>query len=205
MEANPEDVLATWFGEGVASPERVTERARLWFAGDPAFDALLRERFAGLPARAQRGELDAWKESARSALALVLVLDQLPRNLYRDTAECFAYDGQACAVAAAAMARGFDAELTPLEATFLYLPLEHAEDIGSQEQCVSLFGALLGRAPEALHPQFEQFLAYAERHRDVIRRFGRFPHRNAALGRASTPEEIGYLDSGGERFGGSEK
>lgn len=205
METNPEGVLATWFGEGPASPVRVAERARLWFAGDPAFDALLSERFGGLPARARRGELDAWKKSARSALALVLVLDQLPRNLYRNTAESFAYDGQACAVAAEAMARGLDAELTPLEAMFLYLPLEHAEDIDSQEQCVSLSGALLERAPEALCPQFEEFRSYARRHRDVIRRFGRFPHRNAVPGRPSTPEEIAYLDSAGERFGGSEK
>jgi uncharacterized protein (DUF924 family) len=160
-------------------------------------------RFGELPERALAGELDAWNAQPRSALARVLVLDQFPRNLYRGTAQCFQYDPRACEVAVMALERGYDSELTPLEATFLYLPLEHAEDISTQDRCVSLFRRLLDRAAVGLRPQFENFLAFAIRHREVIDRFGRFPHRNAALGRPTTNNERSFLESGGDTFGGA--
>ena len=199
----PESVLGFWFGDGLDSPESVTERCRLWFQGDPSFDGQIRERFDGLPSRAQQGSLDSWQGQPRSSLALVLVLDQFPRNLFRGTSQCFAYDGLAHEIALAALERGFDTALAPLEATFLYLPLEHAEDLESQERCVSLFRGLLDRAPVELRPQFESFLSYATRHQEVIERFGRFPHRNAVLGRSSTSEELSYLEAGGDTFGGA--
>ena len=128
------------------------------------------------------------------------MLDQFPRNLYRGSPRSFAYDSAALDVCRAALARGLDSQLHPLEAVFLYLPLEHAEDLAMQEQCVSLFCRLVARAPAQLSEQFESFAGYAERHHAVIEQFGRFPHRNAALGRQSTPAEISYLRSGGESF-----
>jgi uncharacterized protein (DUF924 family) len=116
-------------------------------------------------------------------------------------ARCFEFDALAREVAEAALARGDDRALAPLEAVFLYLPFEHAEDLGAQDRCVALFAGLLGRAPAALRPQFESSIAYADQHREVIRRFGRFPHRNVCLGRASTDAERAYLASGGETWG----
>lgn len=201
MSVTPESVLGFWFGDGPDSPEAAAARRILWFGGDPSFDERIRKRFEGLPSRALRGGLDAWQQGARSSLALVLVLDQFPRNLYRGTAKAFAYDPLAREIAVAALGNRIDTELAPLEATFLYLPLEHSEDIEAQERCVSLFRKLLERAPVDQHPQVEASLSYAIRHREVIGRFGRFPHRNAVLGRPSTSEEISYLEAGGETFG----
>lgn len=201
MSPTPESILACWFGDDLVSPEAIAARIRIWFSGDPAFDEQLRERFDGLPDRALRGELDSWRGEARTCLALVLVVDQLPRNLYRGTERCFAYDSLALEVATTALRSGFDAELSPMEAAFLYLPLEHSEDLTAQDRCVALFRNLVDCAPAALQPQLEYSLEFAIRHREVIRRFGRFPHRNKALARASTPEELDYLESGGESWG----
>ena len=201
--ADPEAVLAFWFGDDVVAletPEALGPRVAVWFAPDPAFDARIRDRFADLPGRAWAGEFDAWRDDARATLALVLILDQFPRNLYRGQAESFAFDPLAYEVAVGAIARGFDAQVSPIEAMFLYLPLEHAEDADAQNRCVTLIDGLIGRCTAALQPQFESFRSYAVRHRDVIERFGRFPHRNALLGRAATTEEVAYLEAGGETF-----
>lgn len=201
MSTTADALLDCWFGDDLTTPESVARRNLLWFRGDAGFDEQLRGRFADLPPRAQRGELDDWRTSPRSNLALVLTLDQLPRNLYRGTARCFEFDALAREIADAALARGDDRMLAPVEAIFLYLPFEHAEDSIAQDHSVALFEALVARAPGALRPQFESSLAYAEQHREVIRRFGRFPHRNACLGRESTDAERAYFDSGGETWG----
>lgn len=201
MTATAEALLDCWFGDDIESPEAVAKRNLLWFRGGAEFDALLCERFAELPARAVQGELDSWRDATRTNLALVLVLDQLPRNLYRGMARCFEFDALAREVAEAALARGDDRALAPLEAVFLYLPFEHAEDLDAQERCVALFASLQERVPATLRPQFETSIAYANQHREVIRRFGRFPHRNSCLGRASTDAERAYLASGGETWG----
>lgn len=205
MSATPEAVLEFWFGDALDSPEAVTARSEIWFGGDPSFDERIRESFGDLPSLALRGGLDSWREAARSSLALVLVLDQFPRNLYRDRAEAFAYDPLGLEVAVAAIKRRFDTELAPLEASFLYMPLEHSEDIELQDRCVALFEGLLERAPASQQAQFDLSLSFAIRHREVIRRFGRFPHRNAALARQSTHEERSYLESDGDPFGGAAK
>jgi len=199
----PEDVLSFWFADDVHSPEGVAACCRRWFESDPAFDERVRGRFGELPARALRGELHAWRAEPRSTLALVLTLDQLPRNLYRGTAACFAYDAAALDLAVFALEREDDFELAPLEAMFLYLPFEHTEDPAAQDRSVSLFRGLVDRASPPLRPQFESFLEYAVRHCEVIERFGRFPHRNATLGRESTDDERAYLEAGGETFGGA--
>ena len=163
-----------------------------WFTKDPGLDAACA---AFVPTRqaARDGVLDGWAETPRGALALLILLDQMSRNLFRDSAEAFAADPQAHAIASAALARGFDAALTPVELVFVYLPFEHAETLADQDLSVRLF--------EALAPiEGAEVVRYAHRHRDVIRRYGRFPHRNAALGRTCTPEELAYLAEPGAGF-----
>jgi uncharacterized protein (DUF924 family) len=196
-----EDILAFWFADALASPERAGERVQLWFRKNEAFDREISRRFGSAPELAAQGQLASWRGEPSSALALVLVLDQFPRNLYRGSARAFEFDRFALEVALAAIARQFDSALHPVQASFLYLPLEHAEDIGQQERAVQLFEPLTARTPVELRPLIENFASYARRHRDVIRRFGRFPHRNTTLGRKSTPAEVAYLESGGDRFG----
>jgi uncharacterized protein (DUF924 family) len=164
-----------------------------WFAGDPAahrkewfektaeFDAAC-TRFGDALYDAKAGAFDHWTETPRGALALIILLDQFSRNLHRNSSEAFAADHTARQVARTAVARGFDQELSAVERIFIYLPFEHSEDLADQDASVRLFTSL-----------GEQMTRYAEDHRDVIRRFGRFPHRNAALRRASTPDELAYL------------
>lgn len=200
VAADFNDILTFWFGDALDSPEQVAEQSELWFQQSDSFDAQISARFRDLPELAARGELDAWQGQERSALALVLVLDQFPRNLHRGTARAFAYDPLACRLALDAIDRGFDDRVHPLEASFFYLPLEHAEDLALQTRCLELFGRLLRRAPEWLQPRLEDSLGYAQRHFDVIERFGRFPHRNAILKRPSSADETAFLEAGGDTF-----
>lgn len=200
--ADPEALLEFWFGDDLSSSEAVSERSKQWFASDDAFDGEIRARFGDWPARALADEFASWTDTHRGALALVLALDQLPRNLYRDSAKAFAFDERACALALRAIEDGADSALHPIEAAFLYLPLEHAEDRALQARCVELFDALRARAPEQYAEQLAQYLDYAQRHRAIIDRFGRFPHRNGALGREPTDDETRWLEEGGDRFGG---
>lgn len=170
----PETVLDYWYGPAMAPH---------WFSSTPAIDADIRERFEGLWRRVAAGELDAWADSPEGALALAIVLDQFPLNMYRGRAESFATEQRAVAVAKAAVARGFHLGLAPERRLFLFMPLMHSEAPDDQDLSVSLFqsSGLDGRWPE--------------HHRGIVRRFGRFPHRNAILGRESTPEELAYLAS----------
>ena len=201
VRTNPSEILEFWFGDALASPKQAGARAQLWFGKNEDFDREIRNRFGALVELAAQGGLDAWRDEASSALALVLVLDQFPRNLYRGSARAFAFDSHALVVALESISREFDKALHPVQASFLYLPLEHAEDIEHQDQAVRLFEELTARAGGELRPMFESFTSYARRHRDVIQRFGRFPHRNAVINRQATPEEVAYLESGGDRFG----
>lgn len=201
MSESPEEIVGFWFGDALDSAEAAGARVALWFSRDDDFDSEIRRRFGDLPERARRGELDAWRDAPASALALVIVLDQIPRNLHRGSALAFACDERAREVAREALDRGFDDRLHPLHAAFFYLPLEHSEDLADQDRCVERNERLARRAPPELRPHFDGFCHYARRHRELVRRFGRFPHRNAALGREPTPEETAYLESGGETFG----
>jgi uncharacterized protein (DUF924 family) len=190
----PEDLLEFWFADALSSPAAAEARIGLWFSEHAAFDAEIRSRFGALAERALRGECDAWRGAARPTLALVLALDQLPRNLYRGSARAFEGDSKARNAARAALVAGFDTQLAPLEAVFLYLPFEHSEEPADQERSVLLFERLVARAPTGLETAFERIADFARRHRDVIERFGRFPQRNAALGRASSSDERAYVD-----------
>jgi uncharacterized protein (DUF924 family) len=189
---SPENILDFWFGDTLHSAAAVPARTKLWFTRNADFDTEIERRFGSLPERALRGEFDAWCGEPRPALALVLMLDQFPRNLFRGSARSFAFDARAREVAAGSVDAGFLEELHPIEAVFLCLPFEHSEDVDDQTRCVALIEQLAGHAPDDLQRPFQQFVEYARQHRDVVRRFGRFPLRNAALGRSSTAEELAY-------------
>jgi uncharacterized protein (DUF924 family) len=170
-----QDVLDFWF----------SDRAReLWFLRDGAFDTEILDRFQGLAEAAAAGELDDWLESAKGTLALIILLDQFPRNMHRGSALAFATDAKARSAARLALDRGYDQGATDDERCFLYLPFEHSEDLADQNRSVRLF-EMLGDA---------RWIDYAVRHREIVARFGRFPHRNAVLGRPSTPEEEAFLE-----------
>jgi uncharacterized protein (DUF924 family) len=190
FQASPGDVLDFWFGSeatrGASRPE--------WFRKDEKFDAQIRDRFGELLEQASRRELDAWRGEPQSMLALIVVLDQFSRNLFRDSARAFAQDAYARECVHEAIARGDEAKLLPVQRVFLYMPLEHSEDVADQQDCLERMRAL-----EAYH-ESRGFTQWAEKHKAVIDRFGRFPHRNAMLGRASTPEEIEFLAQPGSRF-----
>jgi uncharacterized protein (DUF924 family) len=182
------DVLHFWFG---ATPG---VRLKAWFVKDPAFDEEIRKRFLPLYESATAGALAGWTGSARSALALIVLTDQFPRNLFRGTARAFATDPLALATAAHVIAQSWDAKMLPVERMFVYLPYEHSESLADQDRSVELF------APLAVFPETPDAADYAERHRVIVKRFGRFPHRNAALGRPGTPEEIEFLKQPGSGF-----
>ena len=173
----PADILAFW---------REAGRDR-WYEKDDAFDAEVRRRYLELWRAAAAGELSSWEASDDGALALVIVLDQFPRNMFRGDARTFSSDAKAREVAHRALARGVDARVDPSLLEFLYLPFEHSEHLPDQLRCVELFR----------NTDNAENLRYAEEHADIIRRFGRFPHRNRVLGRATTPEEKAFLDGGG--------
>ncbi len=194
-------VLRFWFGtQDDVYVSRAAGYGR-WFAADPAFDAECCDRFATVVVRAVRGELDAWPAAPHGRLALILLLDQLPRNIFRGTAAAFIGDAKALALALT----GIDAGDEPddfFERTFYYLPLQHAEDATVQERGVALVEQLVaGCSPELRALGVQEWLAYAREHRDIIARFGRFPHRNRCLGRESTAAEQEFLGASGRTFG----
>ena len=186
------EVLEFWFG-APQSPERGRPR-KAWFNKSAAFDAEIRSRFFGTWERASRGELGSWAATPLAGLALVIVLDQFPRNMFRGTARAFASDSIALAAAKSMVERGFDPVLLPAERLFVYLPFEHAEDTGAQRRSLALFETL------RTEPLGEDNTDYARRHYEIIARFGRFPHRNAILGRQCTAEEIEFLKQSGSSF-----
>jgi uncharacterized protein (DUF924 family) len=197
-----EDVLGVWFGDPGESAEA---RGKRWFMPDPAFDDALRRRFGDLLAEAARGKLDAWKATPRGALALVILLDQMSRNIFRGTPRAFAQDQRALAVARAMIATGQDRALSFIERTFVLLPFEHEEDREVQREAVAAFEALHAEAVAAGAPADElgalaTGVDFARRHAVIIERFGRFPHRNAILERTSTGEEVEFLQQPGSRF-----
>ncbi|WP_027795494.1 DUF924 family protein [Paraburkholderia acidipaludis] len=198
-EALPDarDVLDFWFG-APGSPEYGTAR-KMWFRKSEAFDARLRERFGVLLDAACAGELDAWAATPEGTLALVIVLDQFSRNCHRGTPRAFAADGRALAMARRLVASGEDRRLPTLyHRVFAYLPFEHAESMDAQRESLRLFGELRG---ELRHdPQGKSYYDYAARHASVVERFGRFPHRNAQLGRASSEAELAFLREPGSSF-----
>jgi uncharacterized protein (DUF924 family) len=182
----PEEVLAFWFAAPPGAPGYGRMR-EVWFEKDPAFDDEVRRTLARPHEAAWAGASDGWATTGHGALALVILLDQVPRNIFRGEARAYACDAKARGVAAAAIARADDRALLPAERLFLYLPFEHSEVPADQERALELFAAL-----EAF-PETTGVMKVVRRHAEIIRHFGRFPHRNAALGRATTPEEAEFL------------
>ncbi len=193
-------VLAFWFGE---QPERAAtspEHARLWWSKQPAVDAEMRARFGPLIAQAGTGGLDGWDATPEGRLALILLCDQFTRNTARNTPESFALDPLARAWCLEGLQKNAFAGLLPIQRLFAYMPLEHSESLDHQDRCVLLMQGLRDEASPPERGTFEGFVDYAEKHREIIRRFGRFPHRNAILGRPSTPEELAFLQTPGSSF-----
>lgn len=181
---NPSDVLDFWFKQD----------RRAWFEKNPAFDAEIRARFQPLVESAIAQGLTGWQQAPASCLALVLLLDQFPRNMFRGSARAFSGDRLAREAASVILDKGWDKAMAPDERLFAYLPLEHSESLADQERCLALMKEI------AVFPDTADMPKWAEAHLAIIRRFGRFPHRNAALGRDSTPEEIAFLKEPGSAF-----
>jgi uncharacterized protein (DUF924 family) len=200
MIATPDAVLDFWFGAPGSAADVAARQRTLWFAKSAANDRIVAERFAETLVAAGRGELDDWAATPRSRLALIVVLDQFPHHIHRDHGQSFAYDALSLALAMEMIQRGEDAQVTPIERVFVYLPLEHAESMAMQDLSVALYEKLAHEAATAERGLFDGFLDYARKHRDVVARFGRFPHRNELLERPSTPEEIEFLKQPGSRF-----
>ena len=199
-------LLEFWFGPKPYAAAAVRQRMAFWFGSDsPEMtemrDRDLESRYAPLMQRALAGELAAWADSPRRRLALILLLDQLPRNIHRGTARAFAGDTEALRLAQEGIDQAADAALDPVERMFFYMPLQHAESLEVQEQSIGVFRRLASEVPADLQDLFAGVTGYALRHHDIVRRFGRFPHRNAALGRAATEEETLWLARSGDRFG----
>ncbi len=187
----PDDILQFWFADG---PDAFRQA---WFQKNDDFDNDIRTRFGTLIAPARGGALDAWATTAGGALALLIVLDQFPRNLLRGSADAFASDPHARHIARGALAQRLDMAVTPIQRPFIYLPFEHSEDAADQDLSCALFEGLRDTPKHAAQ---NGAIEYAWRHRVVIRRFGRFPHRNAALGRVNTAAEVAYLAQPGAGF-----
>jgi uncharacterized protein (DUF924 family) len=179
-----EKVLEYWFQRD----------RKQWFEKNPALDAEIRARFLPLYETASQKGLEAWKRAPRSCLALVILLDQFPRNMFRGSAKAFEADPLARSAAGVILAKGWDKAMTPDERMFAYLPFEHSESLADQERCLALMQEI------AAFPDLADLPKWAEAHLAIVRRFGRFPHRNAALGRASTPEETEFLKQPGSSF-----
>ena len=193
MDSTPEAVLAFWFAGVGDDAQTAKARNDVWYGSNAAFDEEIRQRFGALVEDAERGELKLWKLSAQGTLALIVVCDQFPRNIFRATPRAFGLDQRAQALARDAVAQGLDRELGIVERSFFYLPFEHAEDADAQRQSLRCFEQLHADAPPDLQAFTADALHWARDHHDIVTRYGRFPHRNLILDRVSTPDELDFL------------
>ena len=194
-------IVTFWLSDSRDSPDRASARRGWWYQGGPVVDEEIRARFADLVPRALAGDLTGWRATPDGALALILLLDQFTRNLYRGTVEAYAGDACAFEIVNHAIERGLDRALHPVERIWLYHPFHHCEDVVEQDRGLGLLRALRRDADRAWHGYVERSIKGWTRHRDIVARFGRFPHRNAVLGRDSTTKEQAYMAAGGESFG----
>ena len=196
-----EQVLDFWFGACGADGALDPAKRKMWFGDGRRYDAEIREKFGALHERAGRGELDMeWASTPLGRIALIVVLDQLSRHIHRDSPLAFEQDPAAQKLSLDGLNRNVDRELIPAQRAFFYIPFEHAEDLELQRLGVRCFDGLARTVTDALRKDYESFHDYAQRHLDIIKRFGRFPHRNAVLGRQSTPEETEFLKQPGSSF-----
>ncbi|PLX99061.1 MAG: DUF924 domain-containing protein [Desulfuromonas sp.] len=195
-----DDILMFWFGALEPDKPVSPERSRLWFGGLDETDQLIRDNFLDDVERAAAGEYDSWSGTARGRLALILLLDQFTRNIFRKTPQAFACDEKALSICQDGLGIAQDLDLSVIERAFFYLPLEHSEKIEIQRRSVAAFQQLIDAATPAQRQACESFHDYAVRHYEIIARFDRFPHRNKILGRRSTPDEIEFLKQPGSSF-----
>jgi uncharacterized protein (DUF924 family) len=191
----PDDVLAFWLGPPAADHDSFMKKVRRWFGVDKTLDGEIRTRFGDLLQKARDGALDDWAKTPRGRLGLIILLDQFTRNLHRGTPRAFENDARALALTEAALDNHEDATLAFEEKMFLYMPLAHSEDVTRQERHLALVTAAANQAPPLLQKAWGAFPEHAKGYLEQIRRFGRFPHRNAILGRTCTQEEMAFLDS----------
>ena len=195
------DIVAFWLRDSRDDPERALARHGWWYDGGPAVDEEIRARFGDLVPRACAREFMGWRDTPDGALALVLLLDQFTRNLYRGTVEAYAGDPCAFETVNHAIDQGLDLDLHPVATIWLYHPFHHSERVAEQDRGLGLLRTLRERADPAWHAYLERSIVGWTRHRDIVARFGRFPHRNTVLGRDSTTEELAHLAANGESFG----
>ncbi|MEJ2761555.1 MAG: DUF924 domain-containing protein [Gammaproteobacteria bacterium] len=193
-------VLDAWFGNSGDDATVIDRQSGLWWGKDEKVDADLRRRFGPLLQDLEAGRLADWKETPPGRLAAIILADQIPRNIHRGTPAAFRTDPLALSLALEGLDSGDHRRLSLLQRVFFYLPLEHAESLECQDLSVALFEELLEEAEEGLRRSFRSYLDFARRHRDIIRRFDRFPHRNRILGRESTAEELAFLEEPGSSF-----
>jgi uncharacterized protein (DUF924 family) len=195
-----QDILRFWFGDAGSDGAVAESHMKVWFEKNETFDALIRENFLSRILQAGRFELSSWMEHPAGSLALILLCDQFPRNAFRGTALSFALDFIALQAASHALEKSFDLQVGPVQRAFFYLPLEHAEHLEAQKRSVEKFETLALELPPEKKELGKMYLDYAVRHREIIERFGRFPHRNVILGRESTPAEVEILKEPGSGF-----
>lgn len=196
-----DEIVHFWFGMDADPMTGIEVHMARWYGSHPDFDLSIQERFGNCLEQAGNNQLKGWMNTARGALALVLLLDQFPRNIFRGRKEAFAYDAQALANAHIAIKQSFHEHVHPLMAHFLILPFEHSENLADQDLGLALCQSLVERVSSDQRSIFENFVDYARMHRELIVRFGRFPHRNEVLARTFTQDERDYLEAGGARFG----
>jgi uncharacterized protein (DUF924 family) len=201
-------ILEVWFADVVAHPESMRSRFGYWFGSDEdtpdsikARDEWLTHRFLHDVELASKGQLEGWERTPPGRLSLIILLDQFRRNIFRGTAQAFSHDMQALDLAVAGLRLGADAELAPVERIFFYMPFQHAESLAVQQESVKLFKELAAEAGPANAAEYAQVLRFARMHHDIIQQFGRFPHRNRVLGRASTPAELSFLSKSANDLG----
>lgn len=200
MEETPDSIRAFWFGSHPDDAIAAQQQSKLWWSKHPDTESQIRDRFGRHVQKAADNALAAWADTPRGLLALVLLTDQFPRSIFRGTPRAFELDGMAQAWCQTGLARGIDCILRPIERVFLYLPLEHSESPALQQLSVRMFTRLYQQVPAEQMDTFRRFLMFALRHRRIVDRFGRFPHRNQVLGRESTPEEEAFLQEPGSGF-----
>ena len=198
--SNYSTLLEFWFGRKDLDNEVIEEKSSLWWGKEENIDAYIRTHYSDLLARAVRGVLDTWLNEPRGHLAMIILMDQFSRNIYRNSPRAFSQDEQALDLAMRGTASGVDKKLTPVERVFFYMPFEHSECVVMQERSVSLYQGLIGEVADADKEKFVGYLDFAVKHADIVKRFRRFPHRNEILDRASTQAEIEFLQQPDSSF-----
>jgi len=201
MNVTPETVIDFWFGKALDNPESARQQSKVWYGADADLDGAIRTQFSALLDAVLAGDYAGWESSAEGSLAMVILLDQFSRNIYRGDARAFSGDKRALQIAQQAVERGFDQQLPGLYRVFLYHPFHHSEQLADQESAVELMQTVAQQSSLEWQDFLHGFTRYAVEHREVVKRFGRFPHRNKILGRRTTAEEQAFLDDGASSYG----